>query len=141
MGPPKILRIVRFNLFDICRLRIVFLFYQEYHLPPDTRPYIGIYYADNIPVISQIEVRLHGNEKLALAINGQSQDSFFLNYTEPQIFKIYLNPMTDCNRLFTMGVEDSLMSFDEPLRDGLSHGFKMYNAHPSGETYFTRTRK
>jgi hypothetical protein len=86
-----------------------------------------------------MEVRLHGNDKLAIAINGQQKDIFFINYTEPQIFKLHLNPITECSRLFTMGVEESLVLFDKPSpSDGLSRGFTMYNAHPSGESYFTR---
>lgn len=85
-----------------------------------------------------MEVRLNSHDKLAISINGK-EDLFFLNYTQSQIFKMHLNPRHSCDELFTFGVEDDLVLFDRPsLLTGLSEGFTMYNAHPSGRTYFGR---
>ncbi|KAK3741625.1 hypothetical protein QZH41_009779, partial [Actinostola sp. cb2023] len=115
---------------------------KKYHLPPDTQPYIGVFNADhddNLPIPLHLEVRLNNNDKLAISINNGALDIFFMNYIEPRVFTLHLNPRSPCDKLFTFGVEEDLVLFDRPSSpDGLSGGFTMYSAHPSGRTHFAR---
>lgn len=117
---------------------IIFQYHQQiFHLPPNTRPYIGVYKADtDLPIPLIMQVRLHKN-KLAISISDEV--IFFLDYVQPQVFKLHLDPRNSCNKLYTFGVEEDLVLFDVPSSpDGLSGGFILNNAHPSGRTYFAR---
>ncbi|XP_032236108.2 putative beta-lactamase-like 1 isoform X2 [Nematostella vectensis] len=116
---------------------------QDFIVPPETRPYLGLYKADSsLPIIRRMDVTINREDKqpkLAIAVNHANL--FFLNYTRPLHFKVRLNTGLSCKEMFTLGVDNDPVVFDPPSADdGLSDGFTMYNAHPSGYSYFTRVR-
>lgn len=109
-------------------------------VPPDVRPYIGVFRVDGLGGLKFLEAKMkHGH--IHLFVNGEV-DYFVLNYTEPLTFKVVVPSSHVCIQKFTLGVESDLVVYDNPSQvDGLSDRFTMFGAHPSGRTYFYRQRK
>lgn len=107
-------------------------------MPPDPRLFIGRYNS-SIPVIAFMEVKEKKGDStfLTLAVNGF--EAFYLDYKSPRTFHIKMNPVLDCINKYTFGVENDVVIFDKPsIQGGVSPGFVMYGAHPSGYSYFHR---
>lgn len=108
-------------------------------LPPDTKPFIGVYTVDGLAYLRFLEVKLVKGQ-LLISLNGQL-DVFVLNYTKPLTFTIVFPPSLTCVNKFIFGVENDLVVFDSPSNvDGLCDKFTMYSASPSGKTFFYRAR-
>ncbi|XP_022779246.1 putative beta-lactamase-like 1 [Stylophora pistillata] len=108
-------------------------------LPPDTKPFIGVYRVDGLAYLRFLEVKLKEGQ-LFISINGQ-YDAFLLNYTKPLTFTIILPSSLPCVGKFSLGVDNDLVVFDIPSNvDGLCDKFTMYSAAPSGRTFFYRKR-
>lgn len=109
-------------------------------VPPDVGPYIGVFRVDGLGGLKFLEAKMKDGH-IHLFANGEV-DYFVLNYTEPLTFKVVVPSSHLCIRKFTLGVESDLVVYDNPSQvDGLSDGFTMFGAHPSGRTYFYRQRK
>lgn len=108
-------------------------------LPPDTKPFIGVYRVDGLAYLRFLEVKLKDGQ-LLMSLNGQ-YDAFLLNYTKPLTFKMIMLSSLSCFDKFTLGVNNELVVFDSPSSvDGLCDKFAMYSASPSGKTFFYRKR-
>ena len=107
--------------------------------PPDTKPFLGVFLVEGIPIINHMEAKIKDGH-IHLLLNGLL-DYFILNYTQPETFKIIIPANLPCDTTFTLGVNQDLVVYDSPSKvDGLSDRFTMYGAHPSGRTYFYRNR-
>ena len=126
----------------VCRLVVNFTFFysiQKIVLPPDTKPFIGVYTVEGLAYLRFLEVKLVKGQ-LLISYNGQL-DVFVLNYTKPLTFTIIFPPSLTCVNKFIFGVENDLVVFDSPSNvDGLCDKFAMYSASPSGKTFFYRAR-
>lgn len=112
---------------------------QKIVLPPDTKPFIGVYTVEGLAYLRFVKVKLVKGQ-LLISLNGQL-DVFVLNYTKPLTFTIIFPPSLTCVNKFIFGVENDLVVFDSPSNvDGLCDKFTMYSASPSGKTFFYRAR-
>lgn len=108
-------------------------------LPPETKPFLGVYRVDGLPPLRFLEVKLKDGQ-LLMSLNGQ-YDAFLLNYTKPLTFTMIMLSSLPCIEKFSFGVDNDLVVFDSPSSvDGLCDKFTMYSASPSGKAFFYRKR-
>lgn len=140
-GPLRTQFTEQFNTNFIPALKKVLLKETEKKivLPPDTKPFIGVYTVEGLAYLRFLEVKFVKG-KLLISYNG-FWDVFVLNYTKPLTFTIIFPPSLTCVNKFIFGVENDLVVFDSPSNvDGLCDKFTMYSASPSGKTFFYRAR-
>lgn len=98
---------------------------------------MGNYSTNEVPSLERIDVEVHEN-KLTLLVNRYPM--FYLNYTSGHNFRMsVMSEQTDCSNSYTLASENDWVIFDQiSSRDGLSHGFVLFDAYPSGRSYFYR---
>ena len=88
-----------------------------------------------IPTIANMEVKLDRDTLYMLVNSGWPR--FVLSNINPLTFQIRIPDGTSCMRVYLLGVHNDLVRFDG-IQSGVSPGFTIYGAHPSGSNYFKR---